>query len=350
MNQTKRYFTLVLLFLIGCGSFTVEPVIEVTPNLDATVEARIALTQAANEPAVKPTTMPEGEAEVETAVLTKPTSQPVDQFLPEVTRFSDETNPAWGAAFCPEAVLPICIRPYAIEPLGDEYVLISEIWGSGNTFSANSNNLHFTFRAYDDAGEDSPGSDCGNTRGQTAHYSAGFGHQSHVCFRNLESTPSQIEMSFRGGGSRFTIRWDIGENGQAVGGYSFLSSAIDLPIDQPFNVGPATITIHAVEDLGDAVKLDVTVQANSNNLIVASPEWIVLGEAINFFTASPEGHWGEWDEGKMGAYELVGGEIEADQSQTGTVVITKIAPNAGLLITFGFTNTGGKDSAVFLLP
>ncbi len=352
---------ILILILSACGQFIVEPAADgsaetaAEPNLEATVEAMVAATRAAEiepETEVEPTV----EEVVEEADLEEQIAEQVEvsaEFMPQVASFNDAASAEWGAAFCPETILPICIRPYLIETFGEEQVVSVEIWATGDSFSASDKNLSISFDAYNIPEEertnknDISGSNCGDTSKVASHYKAGFGYINRHCF-DSETPLTAIVMTFNGAGSRFDVTWPVGENVEPVGGYSYMANAESAPIDQPFNVGPSTITIHAIEDLGDAVKLDVTVQANANTIVVGSPEWIVIGSGINFATVDDQGVISGWDEGKMGAYELVGGEINPTASQTGSVVLSKSNAQSGLMIYFGYP-TRPDDSKVFLL-
>ncbi|WP_420641054.1 hypothetical protein [Candidatus Leptofilum sp.] len=349
--KTFTLITLIILGLglVGCGSFNLEPVVEDVAEAVEDVAQRE--TPAASETPSEPDSAeaePTEPAE-ESASETAPPKENA-RFMPDVRTFATETNAEWGAAFCPASVMPVCVRPYAIESLGDEQVLLAEVWGTGDTFAAASNNFFLGWQASDSDDNSRFGNDCGNTRSEASHFSAGFGYLVRICFNNLDERPQTIEMDMNGAGSNFTIPFVVGDDLEAVGGYDYLINAQALPIDEPFIVGAATVTIQAVEDLGDALRLDLSIAApEDNDLLVRSPEWLVVGDGLAFFTVNSNGLRDDWDEGKMMAYERVGGKIEAGLTQTGSVVLSKSASQAGLLITYGPSNVSEKDSAIFLL-
>ena len=332
---------LAILLLAGCGSFAIEPVAETADSENSAPEAQATTAEVQEVDSSEPA------ADAETAE--SPPKQTA-QFMPNVRTFSDEADAEWGTAFCPESVMPICIRPYAIESLGDEQVLLAEVWGTGDLYAAAGNRFNLTWRAVDSDDDTKFGNDCGNTKSEASQYEAGFGYQLRHCFNNLTEPPAKIEMQVSGAGANFTVLFTVGDNSEPVDGYSYLINAAPLPIGESFTVGAATVTIDEVEDLGDALRLAVTITAPAENkLLVKSPEWLVIGDGLAFFTVTSSGVRGGWDEGTMGAYELVGGEIAVGESQSGTVILSKASADAGLLITYGPSNVGDKDAVTFLI-
>lgn len=276
-------------------------------------------------------------------------TKPSDTFMPKVSTFAEGDDPVWGDAFCP-TTMPLCIRPFAIESQGNEQVLRVEMWGTGDIFAAGSEKLSINWRAFDNDGEDHTGNVCGRSTKRAASYQAGFGHLSHICF-NMETRPNRLEIQVNGSGNSFKLAMSVDAgNQEPVGGYSYAVGAKPLPLDEPFMVGPATVTIHTLDDRGDYLVIELSIQApTGEKVLVDSPDWIVVGSVISFHTVDEMGVRSGWDEAKMRAYETVGGEVAAGETQTGVVVLTKADENVVLLINYGPSTALDTDAAIFLL-
>lgn len=333
MKLRMTSLLLIALFLAACGLDNVNVTVGEAENSGELIAAT-----AVPEP------IPTNSAAVEPAE-TKPSST----FMPKVDSFAENDEPVWGDAFCP-TTMPLCIRPFAIEQQGDEQVLQVEMWGTGNIYAAGSEKLSINWRAFDSAGESTTGNVCGSSTKRAAHYQAGFGHLSHFCF-NVATRPSMLEIQINGSGNSFKLEMPVDEvDHEPVGGYSYAEGASPLPFDEPFVVGPATITIHALEDKGDHLVIELSIQAPAGEkILVDSPEWIVVGSVISFYTVDELGIRTGWDEAKMRAYETVGGEVGAGETQIGNVVLTKAADNAVLLVNYGPSTALDQDAAIFLL-
>lgn len=76
-----------ILFVFGCS----EPLVEPTPNIDATVEARIKLETAIQPPSLQPTAMPGLDAIIEAKVLEAIKLRPTPTPYPTYTPFPTHT-------------------------------------------------------------------------------------------------------------------------------------------------------------------------------------------------------------------------------------------------------------------
>jgi hypothetical protein len=366
MNRFVLYASvIVLLVLVGCGSFEVAPVTydeeAVEPAETVAAAGQVGATATAT-PEIKPEVAVETDEELVDEAIDDPLpasdelvaiEPPPVTVMPvataDIPTFSQAEAAQWGHAFCPPNI-PICLRPYAIESLGNEQLLRVEIWGTGSSYAVASNRVRWSWRADTEQTQNVAGHPCIGSYAAYPSYQEGFGHMSEFCFRMAER-PSEIRLEFQAQGMLPVIPFSVGDNLEPVGGWHHLNGSRRLQLDTPFPVGAANVTINSLEEFDDYLLLHVTVQAPSaNRLLVNSPEWIVVGHQLRFKSVDATGSRRGWHEGKMRSYEpRLGGQIAAGETAEGYVVLQKAGGQWALLLLYGAPNVTEEDG-VMLLP
>jgi hypothetical protein len=298
------------------GEVDVEGTIQA--GINATLEAQSSATQAALEALPEPT-----------ATQASGTS----------------ANPKWGEAFCP-ATVPICIRPYALQALGNQQLLRLETWGTGDpTFSTDA---YLSWQAQTPSGQTGYGYPCANSYSLFPSYQQGFGHMTDICF-NLAERPNQLTFNFSGWGLYLNVPFPVGEDLQPLGDWDHFAMGKPVELDASLIVGPATVSIRGLDAQADFVVIQLTIEAKGARVLVESPQWIITGPRLQLMTVDRQGRRAGWDEGKMRGYlPLVGGEVAAGEKQEGSAVLRRVAADWALLI--GFGDYGDHDDAVIVLP
>ncbi|MEM7802193.1 MAG: hypothetical protein AAF633_23575, partial [Chloroflexota bacterium] len=254
----------------------------------------------------------------------------------QVNSETDNEDPvaAWGDAYCPLGV-PLCVRPLAVEYEGETAIIVSEAFGIGDQpFYPENSSLRWNVELYSEF-DSQHGSTCRNSFDRVSGYRQGFGHLSFTCVNldYLDEEPLGVEVIFRGSTSG-TARFPLGDPLPRTEKVTLNGTLLEIGKAYPMDV--FEVTINSLEELDDSILLNVTVtNLTDRKQGIDNPDWILVGQALSFYTADRSGLYKGWMASRMNEQEVVGGVVNPERTVTGAVVLEKASENWQLVMKYG---------------